>query len=259
MKNEMILSNGVKIQFTKNGVNVISSDGEIIRFDNAGRTVFNKAERFIKYFDFMGSQEQNIAREWAEITEGKTDKQNEFIKLVKESGTEIKEEYYIANIEPSLAKTGKIYYKKGQKVACCLSCNEWKQKAREFAPELGSDLASKYQLALWYAYRIAKGFWTISYVCDCSMNAGNYWSSWNATHSVEPSGARVVGRARDGVGNTYKIVTDGSSGFCQFGGCYYDYGRHTPVTCILSITCMDEVISEGSGVLVLKEVHGIYH
>jgi hypothetical protein len=36
MKNEMILSNGVKIEFVEDGVNVISANGELIHYNDAG-------------------------------------------------------------------------------------------------------------------------------------------------------------------------------------------------------------------------------
>jgi hypothetical protein len=53
MKNEMILANGVRIEFGEHGINVIGTDGELIRFDDNGRqlheSVFNKAESFMEY------------------------------------------------------------------------------------------------------------------------------------------------------------------------------------------------------------------
>lgn len=263
MKNEMIISNGVRIEFTENGVKVISTDGELIRFDCTGRLlrkeVFCKAESFMEYFDFMGSEEQRIAKEWAETAEGETNEQDKFIELTKEAGSKIKEDYYIANIEPSIDKTGKIYYKKGEVVALGLSCNQWKERAHDFAPECESELATVYQLVLWYAYRIAKGCWTIEYVCDDSSIAGNYWNSPNAAHNVEVSGAREVGGARDGVGNTCKVVTDGDAGFGLFGGNYSFDGGEYPVADVSFIDGTDFTYYNGSGVVVLNKVRSTEH
>ncbi|MBP3284298.1 MAG: hypothetical protein J6M02_02230, partial [Clostridia bacterium] len=81
----------------------------------------------------------------------------------------------------------------------------------------GSDLANLYELFLWYAYRIAKGLWTLEYVCDDSSSAGNYWNSPDASHGFEVSGRRKVGGFADGVGNTYKIVSH-NEGFVACGG-----------------------------------------
>lgn len=252
MKNEMILANGVKIEVGEQGVNVIGTDGEVIRFDNNGK-LLRKVESFMQYFDFMGHEQQRIAKEWAETTEGETDEERKFIELTKESAAEIKEDYYIANIEPSIDENGRIYYKAGGVVARVISPLGWKEKAREFAPECESDLASKYQLVLWYAYRIAMGYWTIEYVCDDSSSEGNYYNSPNSAGECEVSGARSVGGARDGVGNTRKIVTDVENGFVQFGGYWRSDGCKAPVA---DVRLRDhQAINNyyGSGVVVLKK------
>jgi len=251
MKNKIVLSNGVKIKVSKNGVDVIATDGEVLRFDDGGKLLGKGSFTQEEAFDFMGRKERDIAKKWVRKTKGDTNGQAEFIKIVKKAAAKVKKDYYIANIEASIANTGKLYYKKGSVVARGLSVDEWKQKAREFAPECGSKLASKYQLVLWYAYRIAMGFWTIEYVCDDSSSAGNYWTSPNAIHKFEVSGAREVGGARDGVGNTYKIVIDGEA--VLFGGCCGDYGEMCPVASFGRIDNPFDAFNHGAGVVVLKK------
>jgi len=261
MKNEMIL---------ENGVNVIGTDGGVIRFDDNGRqlheSVFNKAESFMEYFDFMGHEQQRIAKEWYAKRKKKNIKEDKLkwwrstlFNILDEASEKTAEEYYIANIEPSIDENGRIYYKAGEKVARGLSSNNWRQKAREFAPECESDLSTLYQLVLWYAYRIARGYWTVEYVCDDSSSAGNYCNFPNATHNFEVSGAREVGGASDGVGNTYKIVTSVEPVFCYFGGSYDKYGDYFPVANVDTINNPDSSIFFGSGVVVLNKVQTTSH
>ena len=95
MKNEMVLSNGVRIEFTENGVNVIATDGELIRFDDNGellrKEVFGRAENFTKYFDFMGPEERQIVKEWYINLKKKKIKKDSIIQKTKLYGETIGE------------------------------------------------------------------------------------------------------------------------------------------------------------------------
>ena len=257
MKNETVLTNGVR-------------KVKIIKLDDNGKQIlksgFNRAEYVIEHFDFMGQEEQKIAKEWYACRKAKKiwndverRTRKRFFNLLNRAVNEITEEYCIANIEPSIAQNGRIYYREGEKVARGLSCNEWKKKALEFAPECDSDLATQYQLVLWYAYRIAMGYWTVEYVCDDSSSEGNYWNSPNCVHTVEVSGARRVGGARDGVGNTKKIVTDGGVDFILFGGFFGHDGSECPVTDFGRIEDPDHADIFCSGVVVLNKVQTTSH
>ena len=160
----------------------------------------------LKYFDVMCKDERNLVKEWCKKQNAKTWNQSEFLVVVREAIQIVNYNYLIANIEPSIDKKGNIYYSEGHKVAEINTVEEWERAAKEFLPEHDSSLATLYELFLWYAYRIAKGFWTLEYVCDDSIGSGNSWISPNSSHDLEVSGAREIGGAREGFGNTHKLV-----------------------------------------------------
>ena len=146
------------------------------------------------------------AQETKEEQAKQTQNEKNFLKKVKEALKNIQNDYWIATMEPTIID-GKIKYIEGKEVAVGYSCNQWKKMAEEYMPERGSRLANLYELFLFYAYRILRGFWTLSYVANDSSSAGNYCNSPNHYNGIERAGAREVGGFRDGVGNTYKIVT----------------------------------------------------
>ena len=123
-----------------------------------------------RYFNFIGKIERKLVKKWCKIEMAKTDEQLDFLKIVQASLDEVKYDYWLPNIEPSIDKYGRIYYKEGDEVATDISCSEWKKKAEQFAPSCGSELANLYELYLWYALRIVNGFWTLEYVCNTSSN-----------------------------------------------------------------------------------------
>ena len=205
----------------------------------------------MKYFFLMGKEERELVRKWLSSVASETREQVIFLKDVENALAAIDYNYRIATIEPSLDNSGKLFYKNGEKVASLFSCNEWKIKGKEFAPEWGSDLATLYELFLWYAYRIAKGLWTLEYVCDDSSSAGNYSDSPDASHGFEVSGKRKVGGFADGVGNTYKIVAH-NAGFAACGGDYHYNGNLCPVADVFCRNFPCGTNYYGSGVLVLR-------
>lgn len=208
-----------------------------------------------RHFDFMGKEQREITRQWYCAVKSMTWCQGNFLDLVGKALDLVDKDYFIATMEPSVDENFKIYYQKGDKVARYYSCRQWKWMAKAFAPELESTLATKYQLVLWYAYRIAIGYWTLSYVCDDSSAAGNYWNSPNATHDFEVTGAREVGGANDGVGNTSKIVTDdGEDAFLIFGGDCGVSGQLFPVADIDRVSDSNKGESSSSGVVVINKV-----
>lgn len=201
----------------------------------------------LKYFDVMCENERNLVKEWYEEQFAKTGSQLDFLSVVGEAIGEIEYNYLIANIEPSVDQNGKIFYKEKCKVGIYLE--SWDESAEEFLPEHGSSLATLYELFLWYAYRIAKGFWSLEYVCDDSRSAGNYYYAPASSNRLELSGERIVGGARDGVGNTQKIVKQGEDYyFC--GGSYSIYFNY-PVA-KKTATFMDFGL-DATGVVVLRK------
>lgn len=259
MKEVRRLPLGGQIEFTEDDlVNIVSKNGEVFWFGPDGRFMYRETRKRSvskEHFSVMAAKEIMVVKNWCENVIPQTERQKVYIRLVKEALEVGPKEFAIANLEPSVDDLGRIYYKEGAPVARGFTCCEWVCKACEFAPEYESNLATKHQLVLWYAYRIAMGFWTIEYVCDDSSSQGNYWYSPNSVHFVEKSGARAVGGAKDGVGNTSKIVVNEDNTYLVFGGYYGDVGNDRPVAAISHfVSTNDTIICGGSGVVVLNKL-----
>lgn len=84
-----------------------------------------------------------------------------------------------------------------------------------------------------------------------------YWGKYSC--NLHNSGAREVGGARDGVGNTCKVVTDGDAGFGLLGGNYSFDGDYYPVAGVSFIDDTDFTYNNGSGVVVLNKVRSTEH
>lgn len=248
MQQVVELNGSGKVEFMEEGVRVIYASGEKVCFDNDGNVlpkekVMPEKPDWLEHFFFMGEQEREVVKlwldsvwpndKWLRYIGVKTARQAEFLQIVEEALTRIDFDYWIAAIEPTMDDSKRIIYKPGEKVANHISPRNWVKYAKEFAPEWKSYLATINQLFLWYAYRIAKGLWSLEYVCDDSSKAGNYWYSPNAAHELEVSGKRKVGGFADGVGNTRKIVRGLSRGdFVACGDNYDETGSFHHVATI---------------------------
>lgn len=223
------LGNLVTMTVSEKGYKLKSSAGEITRFDSDGNLID------LRYFFKMGSVERRLAKEWREKIQRKCEICKEFLCRVDTALKNVNYDYYIATIEPSM-KARKLYYEPGNEVATGLSAEQWQTKAKNYTPNLGSRLASIDELILWYAYRIAKGYWSMQYVCHDSSAHGNYTNSLvnngvsYKTHNFQDlTGVRKVGGFKDGVGNTYKIVKNTTGSFWLFGGDFTNFGWSHPV------------------------------
>ena len=254
MHNFIYLENGVKMEvIAKKGYKFHSATGEVTRFDSNGNLID------LRYFFKMGENERAIVKEWREKIQRKgSDKSKTFFYRVDTALRNVNYDYCIATIEPSM-KARKLYYEPGNEVATGLSAEQWETKAKNYAPHLGSRLALPDELILWYAYRIAKGYWSLRYVCQDSSAHGNYNDSPTRKaakgHTVEKdlTGVKEVGGFKDGVGNTYKIVKNAVGTFWNFGGAYVNAGWRYPVASGEPIWA-SRVRDRASGVVVLTKV-----
>lgn len=246
-----------KFELTANGIAVISESGNKVEFDKNFEIISENSNKnlfWFKYFFLMKEEEREIVKEWYKNQEGKTENQKEFLENVKIAISKIDYDYLISTIEPSkINSSDKIFYEEGGHVYMGLRRYEWEKKAKEFAPEYNSDLANLYEVVLWYAYRIVRGYWSLEYVCDDSSSLGNYWNSPNSRHFLEATGVRKVGGFSDGIGNTYKIVKNPKGGFLMIGGSYNFRGNICPVGVVDHSDCLDFGSSYATGVLVLKK------
>ena len=242
---------------------IIKKDGEKrykIKSVNFSETILVNIRNMIdlRYFFKMGENERAIVKEWREKIQRKgSDKSKTFLYRVDTALGNVNYDYYIATIEPSI-KARKLYYEPGNEVATGLTAEQWETKAKNYAPNLGSRLASVDELILWYAYRIAKGYWSLKYVCDDSSAHGNYCNTTKNNgikirSSKNLTGVQNVGGFKDGVGNTYKIVKNDTGTFWRFGGYFQDCGWQYPVAFVEFIS-PHKVRGGASGVVVLTKV-----
>ena len=214
-------------------------------------------EEKVPHFFKMTSEKRKKVKRWLKNEKKelahKTDREKNFLGTLEEGLKSVKYIYWISTIEPTMNKeTEKIEFIKGAEVARGYSCEQWKKFAEEFMPERGSRLANLYELFIWYAWRIVKGYWTLSYVANDSSSDGNYANSPNAAGEYEVSAKRKVGGFRDGIGNTCKIVTHGVR-YALVGGDYRNFGDFYPVGDVFYHDYPSNTLYDCSGVFVLTK------
>lgn len=187
----------------------------------------SEIEPQLEYFFTMGKKERNKVIEWYLKQKPTTSKQRHFLNLLESAIRDIDYTYKIATIEPSVDNHGNIYYKEGSDVAVGMTCIKAEKKAEKFAPEFLSGLATAEEVFLWYGYRIAMGYWNISYACDI-LTTNNDDVDKKEAKQIQLSGAKKSGGAKDGVNNTKKITKSG--GFFVLLGDSYIKKNPKPVT-----------------------------
>ncbi len=133
--------------------------------------------------------------------------------------------------EPSKDEKGNIQFISEQNVLRGLSSHEWEEKANDYSPDNGSQMAPTTTYFLLLLRWLKDGHATVEQLADDSKDIGHYWNSKNAKHDYEKTGERQFGGLNGFVGNTYKIVKDpdSGSGFSFLGGRYDDNGDEFPV------------------------------
>lgn len=245
-----------KIEKTDNGIAIVSAFGNRVEFDENYEMIIpsdRKAEE--KYFFKMDEEKRELVKKWVYSVYPKTLNQKKFINVIKEGISVVSYDYCISTIEPTLGSDGMLYFAAGKEVAKGLSLKKWRELGKAFMPERRSRLSTFYELFIWYAYRIAKKYWTIEYVCDDSSSAGNYFNSPDADRFCGSSAAKKVGGFFDGSGNTYKIVSFDTHDFKVCGGNFSHMGYYVPIAGFDSCSrdSADLIITNGTGVISLLE------
>jgi len=204
-----------------------------------------------RFFTKITDEDREKVKNWLQKQQPRHYMEISFLARVGEALEAVHNEYWIANLEPSVAN-GEIYYAEGNDVCVRFSANQWEQMAKEYAPERGSRLSNLHELFIWYALRIVNGLWTLKYVANDSSDAGNYSNAPRAAHYLEKTGARECGGFRDGQGNSYKIVTC-EGGYAVVGGDYYTRGEYYHVANFYSCNNHYSIPRVSSGVLVLTK------
>ena len=220
------------------------------------KSIKKEAPEFLKYFFTMGLKQKEIVRKWycsLDLNNIHSISQQEFLDIVK-NALVFCNTYRIATIEPYVIESNepvdevRIGFKENQKPCCdynldikidCipwiktrhhLNFDECYKASYNFARKYKSDLATIEELFLWYAYRIAMGYWTLEYICDDSSSNGNYEDSPFASHNYDLTSQKTVGGFNDGIGNIYKVVKGYEKGdYCVVGGMYICSGKKYPV------------------------------
>lgn len=229
----MILTekNGMKIEEKEEGFKITSAKGTILKLDKEGELIARIDPR--DSFFSMNRMARQVVVSWLVFVQPKTKAQEEFVEVIRDILSDSAKcyVYKIATIEPSTRGISDIGYEEGADVCCKPLAAYWEEKARNFVS--GSRLATLEELYLFYAYRIAMGYWTIEYVCDDSSSDGNYKDSPVSSKKKDKAGVKEVGGFKDGIGNTIKLVMKDEVP-TLVGGSYEMSGKTHPVAKIFS-------------------------
>lgn len=190
----------------------------------------------IEHFVAITQKERDEVANWLE-SEKKAENNERLVSFLKEALERVNYDYWLPTIEPSI-KDGRICYVEGAEVATGILPEDWELLCKRYAPERGSRMANLYELFIWYAWRIAKQYWTYSEVITNSTEIGNYLKPKSKNgcsklkesipHEIETAGKRETGGFCDGQGNTCKIVTYKGK-YKAVGGCFKSNGESEPI------------------------------
>lgn len=239
MGNFITFPNGLKV--SNDGREIFLPDGEAIFTDVYGKRI-TKAKylekcNWLRYFDYIGEQERDIISYWCDACSLMGLYEYEVVGCAQSALERVTYNYSIANMEPSI-KNNKIFYREGEKVCTNLTYIQWLQQAQNFAKEYNSDLAVFDELILYYVYRIAMRYWTLDEVCH---------RRFGDKYLTHLTGEVIIGGARDGIGNTQKLIKSNN-------GTPMLYGNSLSCIAINSQIRDDEPLPNAVGVIVVKNL-----
>jgi len=120
-----------------------------------------------------------------------------FCDLAREALRNVRYDYYISTIEPSTSDSGKIQFVEGEDVLIAVLKDKWEEIAKNYDPGHNSRLATIYELFLWYCWRCFNENFSLEHLVQCR----------NGSTVLKKSGSEQVAGFRDGINNTYKVVT----------------------------------------------------
>ena len=168
--------------------------------------------------------------------------------------------------DPSFDDNGCICYEPGKKPAVGKSYNWWKENAKNFCPERGSRLGTKFEYVAFQAVLIkelvASGkslSWAWNAVCSDSFALGHYWNSENAKYAFENTGSREICGWYD-LANSNKILMEDQEAdvFWFAGGCYGNFSSFNSLTNLYHCYKCNEDNSISCGWLVLPEGNTVH-
>ena len=197
-------------------MNLVENEKNICIVNEKGENITNINSQ-IQYFVKIGKVQRRKVMDYYFSQKTKTIKQLRFLEEVKKALDLINYDYLIPIIEPSQVDNKYCYYP-GKPVCVGYSVIESEKKAKEYAPQFDSGIAKLEELYLWYAYRLAMGYWSISTLCD-EINSVFSKKKTDEPLQLKLSGEQKYAGARDGIENTMKIVKYGEE-FMLIGNAY---------------------------------------
>jgi len=271
---EVCTETGIRICLNEGKLKVISDDlKEEAHFDENGkfatklpykteeqRVSENKQRVFNNFFCKIGEAERKLIGKYLSEAQIPTIDigiaEENFLTKVQWALQCTEHDFWISIIECSIKEDKLVFERDADCTTFALSVNEWNVKAKEFAPEFNSRIAFEQELILFYAYRLAKGYWTLSYICTDSSGDGNYENAPRYSGKGDLSCAKKVGGFNDGVGNTRKIVMHTHAYAHVFGGTYRNLGWLKPVAQSELVESNDLKLRESVPVIVCTDVKG---
>lgn len=161
-----------------------------------------------------------------------------FFEVLEKSLKVVNYDYEISIIEPSF-KDGSLYFKIGEPIKLGLKCDVWEKLAMDFDPKHNSRMTTVYEAIMFYTWRVAKGYMTLTEAAIDASSLGNYSDSPYSTGKIENAGMVIAGGFADGIGNTCKIVKH-EYGYGFMNGAFENLGKIYPVC---SIRWNNEIIA----------------
>jgi len=212
MKERFYLKDGGSFIANDEGYEITTESGYLTKLNKDGefisREKLEEQNPGFEHFFAMDKEELDLVWNWYHWSwmPGLSENEKRFLNRVEKALQNINDVYYIATIEPSIDRMGKLYYKPGDPVATKLKLGEWDEKVGEYCPSRNSRIAKSEELYLWYAYRVARNYWTLKYLCDAPIHF----------NELEVSAKKKIGGFADGITNTRKFVR-GHYGYEWFG------------------------------------------
>ena len=270
---EVWTESGIKITLNEGKLKVISADmKEETHFYEDGkyfsrfpykteeqRASENKQRIFNNFFYKIGEAERKLIGKYlssAQVEAARNIEQSNFLTNVLWALECTEHDFWISTIECSIKDDKLVLEREADCTTFALSVNEWNVKAKEFAPEFNSRIAFEQELILFYAYRLARGWWTLSYICTDSSGDGNYENAPRYSGKGDLSCAKKVGGFNDGVGNTRKIVMHTHASAHVFGGTSRSMGWLNPIAKSELVESNNLKLRESVPVIVCTDVKG---
>ncbi len=194
------------------------------------------------YFLYIGEDEVSEAEKWVNQQKKgyiKNKTERDFLqsarKAIREFHEGSLEPFWINIVDPGRKEpeldddTEEIQFKPGNPEFVGLSANQWESAYEKFAPERNSQVATKKQVFLYFAFLGSRGL-SIDEITIDSSGIGNYGDNQNASRKLEYTGEREILGVYNGFGNVRMICWDDEKQcYLELGGYWFEGGEFNPI------------------------------